>query len=203
MNPLGGKIAMKRMNGLIAVCTLLLGVGYGVTQAAQPRPATHRTKFSQPTEIQGYPCAEGYAWLYSDGKLESCAVSREFALGEAMLPSRSILHLLLDGRPKFAVLQHNSVVAGVKCSGGNWLLGPSEGSMTVFYPSGKLEQCWLAGDQSVQGVPCMTAGFIGLFGDGARRDGGVKFYESGKLESCTLAKDFGGKRRGEHFQQGQ
>jgi antitoxin component YwqK of YwqJK toxin-antitoxin module len=49
----------------------------------------------------------------------------------------------------------------------------------------------------------MTAGFIGLFGDGARRDGGAKFYESGKLESCTLAKDFGGKRRGEHFQQGQ
>ena len=55
----------------------------------------------------------------------------------------------------------------------------------------------------VQGVPCMTAGFIGLFGDGARRDGGAKFYESGKLESCTLGKDFGGKRRGEHFQQGQ
>jgi len=32
-------------------------------------------------------------------------------------------------------------------------------------------------------------GFIGLFGDGARRDGGAKFYESGKLESCTLGKD--------------
>ena len=185
---------MKTMGCVIAVLVVVTA-GYGVTQAAQPRPATHRTKFSQPTEIQGYPCAEGYAWLYSDGKLESCAVSREFALGEAMLPSGSILHLLLDGRPKFAVLQHNSVVAGVKCSGGNWLLGPSEGAMTVFYPSGKLEQCWLAGDQSVQGVPCMTAGFIGLFGDGARRDGGAKFYESGKLESCTLAKDFGGIRR--------
>jgi len=193
---------MKTMGCVIAVLVVVTA-GYGVTQAAQPRPATHRTKFSQPTEIQGYPCAEGYAWLYSDGKLESCAVSREFALGEAMLPSGSILHLLLDGRPKFAVLQHNSVVAGVKCGGGNWLLGPSEGAATGFYPNGKLKICFLAGDQSVQGVPCMTAGFIGLFGDGARRDGGAKFYESGKLESCTLAKDFGGKRRGEHFQQGQ
>jgi hypothetical protein len=194
---------MKRMSRLVAVIVLLVGVGYGVTQTAQPRPVTHRTKLQQDTEIQGIPCSKGYAWFYADGKLESCAVSREFALGEAMLPSGSILHLLLDGRPKFAVLQHNSVVAGVKCSGGNWLLGPSEGSMTVFYPSGKLEQCWLAGDQVVQGVPCMTAGFIGLFGDGARRDGGAKFYESGKLESCTLARDFGGKRRGDHFQQAQ
>jgi hypothetical protein len=188
---------------LIAICVLLVGVGYGVAQTAQPRPATHRTKLKQATEIQGYPCDKGYQWFYADGKLESCAVSREFALGEAMLPSGSILHLLLDGRPKFAVLQHNSVVAGVKCSGGNWLLGPSEGSMTVFYPSGKLEQCWLAGDQVVQGIPCMRGGFLGLFGDGARRDGGVKFYESGKLESCTLARDFGEKRRGDHFQQGQ
>ena len=49
----------------------------------------------------------------------------------------------------------------------------------------------------------MTVGFIGLFGDGARRGGGAKFYESGKLESCTLGKDYGGKRRREHFQQGQ
>ena len=47
----------------------------------------------------------------------------------------------------------------------------------------------------------MTAGFIGLFGDGARRDGGAKFYESGKLESCTLAKNYGGKRRGDLFMQ--
>jgi hypothetical protein len=188
---------------LVAVCMLLVGVGCGVTQTAQSRPATHRTTLQQDIEMQGYPCAKGYAWLYADAKLESCAVSRAFALGEAMLPLGSILHLRPDGRPQFAVLQHDSVVAGVKCSGGNWLLGPSEGSMTGFYPSGKLQQCWLAGDQVVQGVPCMTAGFIGLFGDGARRDGGAKFYESGKLESCTLAKDFGGKRRGDHFQQAQ
>ena len=195
---------MKRMMRLgLAAVVGVVAVQVGVAQTAQHRPATHRVKLRQATEIQGYPCAKGYQWFYADGKLESCAVSRETALGEAMLPSGSILHLLPDGLPKFAVLQHDSVVAGVKCSGGNWLLGPSEGSMTVFYPSGKLERCWLAGDQVVQGVPCMTAGFIGLFGDGARRGGGAKFYESGKLESCTLGKDYGGKRRGEHFQQGQ
>jgi antitoxin component YwqK of YwqJK toxin-antitoxin module len=153
--------------------------------------------------IQGYSCAKGYTWFYADGKLNECFVSQETQYGEALIPRGSVIYLKPDGRPDFAMLEHDSEVAGVRCSGGNWLLGPSEGAMTVFYPSGKLEQCWLAGDQSVQGVPCMTAGFIGLFGDGARRDGGAKFYESGKLESCTLAKDFGGKRRGEHFQQGQ
>jgi antitoxin component YwqK of YwqJK toxin-antitoxin module len=73
--------------------------------------------------------------------------------------------------------------------------------MTVFYPSGKLQRCFLSEDEAVQGVPCMRGGFLGLFGDGARRDGGAKFYESGKLESCTLAKDYGGQRRGDHFQQ--
>jgi hypothetical protein len=198
------KIAMKRWLGVaLVVLFVLVAARTSAAQTAQSRPVTHRTRLQQDTEIQGYPCAKGYAWLYADGKLESCAVSKEFVFGEAKVPVGSILALERTGAPKYAMMQRDSVVAGVKCSGGNWLLGPSEGAMTVFYPSGKLEQCWLAGDQSVQGVPCMTAGFIGLFGDGARRDGGAKFYESGKLESCTLAKDFGGKRRGEHFQQGQ
>ena len=193
---------MKTMSWLVVVLVVVAG-GCGVTQpgTAQSRPVPHRTKLKQDTEIQGTPCAKGYAWLYADGKLESCVVSKEFAFGEAKLPVGSILALEWTGAPNYAMLQHNSEIAGVKCSGGNWLLGPSEGAMTVFYPSGKLEQCWLAGDQSVQGVPCMTAGFIGLFGDGARRGGGAKFYESGKLESCTLGKDFGGKRQGELFMQ--
>jgi hypothetical protein len=190
---------MKRMS-MLAVVLVVMAAGYGVSQTPQVRPAIHRTKLSQPAVIQGVPCAKGYAWLYADGRLESCAVSREFVFGEAKLPPGSILHLLPDGRPKFAVLQRDSEVAGVKCSGGNWLLGPSEGSMTVFYPSGKLEQCWLAGDQTVQGIPCMSGGVMGLFGDGARRDGGVRFYESGKLKSCTLSKDFGTQHRGDHFE---
>jgi hypothetical protein len=194
---------MKRMSELVAVLAVVVAAGCGVTQTAQSRTAAQRTKLQQDTEIQGYPCAKGYAMVYPSGHLASCSVSRETAFGEALIPAGSIIDLEWTGKPKGAMMAHNTVIAGVKCSGGNWLLGPSEGAMTMFYLSGKLQQCWLAGDQSVQGVPCMTAGFIGLFGDGARRDGGAKFYESGKLESCTLAKAFGGKRRGEHFQQPQ
>jgi antitoxin component YwqK of YwqJK toxin-antitoxin module len=121
----------------------------------------------------------------------------------AQVQRGSILELLPDGRPNYVMMLHDAAVGEVECSGGNWLLGPSEGAMVALYPSGKLKQCWLAKDQVVHGVPCMRGGFLGLFGDGARRDGGAKFYESGKLESCTLGKDYGGKRRGDHFQQAQ
>jgi hypothetical protein len=197
------KVVMKRMSVLVAICVLLVGVGCGVTQTAQSGTAAQRTKLQQDTEMQGYLCAKGYAMVYPSGHLASCSVSRETVFGEALIPAGSIIDLDWAGKPKGAMMAHNTVIAGVKCGGGNWLLGPSEGAATGFYPNGKLKICFLAGDQSVQGVPCMAAGFIGLFGDGARRDGGAKFYESGKLESCTLAKDYGGKRRGEHFQQGQ
>ncbi len=193
---------MKRLFRLAFVLLLaLVSVYSGAAQTAQPRPATHRTTLQQPTEIQGYPCAKGYAWFYADGKLESCGVSRQTAFGEAQLPAQSIIVLLPDGRPDHAMMQHDSEVAGVKCQGGNRLLGSAEGSVTVFYPSGKLKLCFLAGDQLIQGVPCMTGGTLGFFGDGARRDGGAKFYESGKLHSCTLSQNFGSQHRGDHFTQ--
>ena len=192
---------MKKMGGLVAVL-VVMAAGCGVTHTAQPRPVTHRATLQQDTEIQGYPCAKGYAWFYADGKLRDCTVSQETKYGEALIPRRSIINLNPNGSLWGGQLAHNTRIHDVLCDGGG-ILGPAEGASAAFYPSGKLKQCWLAGDQVVQGVPCMTAGFIGLFGDGARRDGGAKFYESGKLESCTLGKDFGGKRRGEHFQQGQ
>jgi antitoxin component YwqK of YwqJK toxin-antitoxin module len=168
---------------------------------------THRTKLKQDTEIQGYPCAKGYTWFYADGKLSECAVSQETQYGDALIPRGSVIYLTPDGRTEIAMLQHNTEIADVKCSGGNWLLGPSEGAMTSFYPSGKLKLCYLAGDQMVQGVPCRhEESILGVaYGIAVKHpnDPDIEFYESGKLKSCTLTKDFGGKRRGEHFQQAQ
>jgi hypothetical protein len=199
----GRKVAMKRMGKLVTVLGVVVAAGYGVTLIAQSGTAVHRTKLAQAADIQGYACAKDYAWFYSDGKLQRCTTSREIAVGVAQVQRGSIIELLPDGRPSYVMMLHDAAVGEVQCSGGNWLLGPSEGAMVALYPSGKLKQCWLAKDQVVQGIPCMRGGFLGLFGDGARRDGGAKFYESGKLESCTLGKDYGGKRRGDHFQQAQ
>jgi hypothetical protein len=81
--------------------------------------------------------------------------------------------------------------------GGSWL-GPGEGASTALYPSGELKECFLAGDQTVQGVPCMNGGILG---DGL--GSGAMFYESGKLKSCKLTRDFGSHRKGERFVQGQ
>jgi hypothetical protein len=192
---------MKRLSGLVAIC-VVVAAGCGVTQTgtAQSRTVTHRTKLHQITVIQGYSCDKGYTWFYSDGKLNECFVSQETQYGEALIPRGSSIDLKPDGRPSFAMLQHDSEVAGVKCSGGNWLLGPSEGAMTSFYPSGKLWACSLAGDQVVQGVPCRHGESIlgvaySLFVKHQNIDFGIEFYQSGKLKSCMLSEDFGGQKK--------
>jgi hypothetical protein len=173
----------------------LLLCGLQCAGCTQPQPQLHRITLQQPSEIQGYACAQGYAWFYADGRLNRCSVSRETAFGEAQVPPESIIVLHPDGKADYVFLSHDAPVAGNICEGGSWL-GVGEGSTTAFYPSGKLKQCYLAGDQTVQGVPCMSGGF---FGDG--RGGGAKFDENGKLQSCKLTKDFGTWRRGKRFVQ--
>jgi hypothetical protein len=174
---------------------LLAALLFGLQGFVWAQPQSSRKALAQPTEIQGYPCAKGYAWFFADGKLERCAVTRAVAFGEATVPSGSWITLLPDGKPRLAQLKQDAKVAGVTCMGGSWL-GPGEGATTAFYPSGKLKQCYLAGDQTVQGVPCTNGG---LFGDGM--GGGAEFYENGKLKSCKLTRDFGALHKGERFTQ--
>jgi len=179
-----------------SMCLAILLCGLFSTGWAGTRPQTHRKTLDQPAEIQGYPCAKGYAWFFEDGKLANCTVSRGAAFGEAVIAAGSWITLLPDGRPGIAQMKHDAKVAGVTCMGGGWL-GPSEGAMTAFYPSGKLEGCYLAGNQTVQGVPCMNGG---IFGDGP--GSGAKFYENGRLMSCKLTRDYGSRKKGDRFVQG-
>jgi len=174
---------------------LLALFAIGSAAAAGEPPQTTRKTLDQPTEIQGYPCAKGYAWFFDDGRLSRCTVTREIAFGEARIPAGSYIALHPDGTLDFVQMSHDAPILGMTCSGGG-LLGTGEGSMVAFYPSGKLKQCYLAGDQTVQGVPCMSGGF---FGDG--RGGGAKFHENGKLASCKLTKDFGTQHKGDRFMQ--
>jgi hypothetical protein len=163
--------------------------------SAQAQSQTHRARLKQPAQIQGYPCAKGYAWFFDDGRLNRCTVSVETAFGEARIPAGSFIALNSDGTPAFVQMAHNAPILGVTCLGGSWF-GPSEGAMAGFYPSGKLKECYLAGDQTVQGVPCMNGG---IFGDGLGL--GAVFHETGKLKSCKLARDFGTWHKGDRFTQ--
>jgi hypothetical protein len=68
--------------------------------------------------------------------------------------------------------------------------------VTEFYPSGKFKLCFLAGNQTVQGIPCAGGGFWrSIFG----HEVPAEFREDGKLKSCGLAKDFGGMHRSDKF----
>jgi hypothetical protein len=176
----------------------LLGLGCAGWSGTQTK--TYRKKLEIPAEIQGYSCGTGYAWFYPGARLERCTVNRETAFGEANVPPGSIIVLHADGKPKFVYLSHDAPLVGCQCRGGSWL-GPGEGDTTAFYPSGKLKQCWLAGDQEVQGIPCRDAGGFSaaVFHHGG---GATIFYENGKLQSCPVSKDFLGIKRGERLVQG-
>lgn len=176
----------------------LLGLGWAGWSG--PQTNTYRKRLDTPTEVQGYSCAAGYAWFYANGALERCEVTRETAFGEANVPAGSIIVLDANGKPKVVYLSHDAPVVGYQCRGGG-LLGPGEGDTTAFYPSGKLKECWLAGDQEVQGIPCMDAG--GFLAAALHHGGGATvFYENGRLRSCPVSKDFGGLKRGDRFVQG-
>jgi hypothetical protein len=160
-------------------------------------PHVNRRFLHQPTDIQDYPCAKGYAWFFDDGRLNRCTVKREIPFGEARIPAGSYIGLNPDGTPNLVQMSHDAPILGLTCQGGSWL-GSSEGSVVAFYPSGKLKLCYLAGGQSVQGVPCARGGFWATL---TGVDPGVSFDESGKLRSCKLAKDFDAQRKGERFVQ--
>lgn len=161
---------------------------------AATRPELTRQKLTQETQIQGHACAAGYAWFYPDGHLQQCAVPRDMEFGEARIPAGTWINLTDDGRPDYVFLAHDTEIAGYLCEGGNRVLGPREGAMTGFYPSGRLKYCWLASDRDVQGVPCSRSGmFTG--------NSSLEFFESGRLRECKLSRDYGGMRAGQRYAQ--
>jgi hypothetical protein len=190
MRPLEETGMLKNLFALL-LCALLGCVC--IKAAAQ----STRKKLVQPTVIQGYSCDKGYAWFYNDGRLRRCSVSQETQFGEALIPGGSILYLKPDGSRDGVQLAHSTLVHEALCDGGG-VLGPAEGSMVGFYPSGKLKICYLAKDQNVQGVPCAHGGILATL---TGPDPGVYFYESGKLQSCRLAKDYGGLRKSTMWRQ--
>lgn len=182
---------MKAMLFVFALCSLQCA-------ASAAPPHASRKLLHQPTEIQGYPCAKGFAWFFDDGSLNRCTVTREVAFGEARIPAGTYIALNPDGKPGFVQMSHDAPILGLTCQGGSWF-GSGEAGVVAFYPSGRLKVCYLAGDQVVQGVPCAHGGFIASL---SGVDPGVLFYESGKLRACKLAKDFGARHKGERFVQG-
>lgn len=179
-----------------AVVVVLICISMAAWGAAGPSQVT-RKSLPGDTVIQNYPCAKGYAWFYGDGALNRCTLSRDATFGEAKILRGSIIELWPDGTTHYAMLAHDAVVAGYEVMGGS-LLGPGEGAMTGFYPSGKLRTIYLVSDQTIQGVPC-RGGEWGIFTDFMNGGNFVEFYEDGRLQSCKLVRDFGDRKRGQRI----
>ena len=121
-------------------------------------------------------------------------MARDTDFSVARAPAGSWINLTRDGKPDFLFLVRDTNILGYSCRGGNRLLGPTEGAMTGFYPSGKLKYCWLTADREVQGVACAGSGMFSGKSE-------VDFYEDGRLKGCKLAKDYGSLKAGERFSQ--
>jgi hypothetical protein len=145
-------------------------------------PITTRRDLKAPQEFQGYPCAPGYAWFFTDGNLESCSLSREIAFGEITAPEKSWITLSPQRAPRFVWLPQDAMVRGYLCRG-----GAVEHSYSIaLYPDGKIKTIWLAADTVVGGIPCMRAGFTAdAFGGGVETD----LHENGSLQRCKVARD--------------
>lgn len=178
---------MRTTNLLIVALLLLFAIA---AHAGSRRQSLDRT-----TTIAGYPCARGYAWFYANGKLDTCTLAAESRFGEATLPAGSLISLDEAGQIKSARMSHDTRIRGLLCRGGG-PLGPGEGDMVAFYPSGKLREIFLAEDQSIDGVPCAHGGLGTTLRHGDPR---VVLNEDGSLRSCRLARDFGGQKQNNRF----
>jgi hypothetical protein len=156
--------------------------------------STSRRRLTADENFQAYPCAAGYAWFFSDGKLSSCRVARDTAFGDIAIPAGSQIYIEHNGVPRFVFLAHDAVVKGYPCRGGEsaW--------STALYPDGRLKTFWLAEDSLVDNIPCLRASFLAdVFGGGVE----VDLHPNGRLKYCKLSRDvtLSGQtlRRGDHI----
>jgi hypothetical protein len=146
---------------------------------ASPTPVEPRHEtLPQPRVISGVPCAD-YA-RYEGERLVACRASRDVTLRSGTIPARSPIFLGATGTIARAFLSRDTVLQGHSCRG-----GPGKWE-TSFHASGALARCWLAGPETIDGVPCAAGGVIADVRSG---DSSTAFREDGRLESCLLAAD--------------
>jgi len=170
----------------IALTLLAAAVPEGAQEA---KPKIVRSKPSTPVEIDGVPCAAGYAFREeSTGRLHQCRLDRDAVVRTAELKKGTTVALNPDGSIRYVFLPGTTMVGEHSCRGGghDW--------MTHFHPNGELRLCWLSRDEVIRGVPCSRATFWGEFFGGKYAT--TEFHDNGSLSSCvaSTATDIGGRR---------
>jgi hypothetical protein len=130
-------------------------------------------------EIQGLSVS-GDVTFFEGGALYTAFLAREDTLFGHVFPAGSRITLRPDSTLNWTFLAHDAPLEGILCR------GHGHDYMNAFHPSGRLRLAWLAGDQVVQGVPCMGASFWrDAFGGGV----GVHFATNGRLIKAKLSED--------------
>lgn len=127
-----------------------------------------------------YAC-KGQTKHYPSGNLEVCTLATAQVVSNLMLPANTVTCFNDDKTLRFFFLEKPTMLNGYMCKGKghNW--------MQTIYPNGKPKLMWLEHDEVINGIPCMSASFMGdVFGGSA----GVHFYENGNVAQCKLSKDF-------------
>lgn len=147
-----------------------------------------RATLSRDHEIAGnlLPAGTRVSFL-EDGRLRECHLDAAGAvLSGRPLPKGTEVVFDGNGRMRNCLLPEDTLIEGHLCrgKGTNWSTG--------FHPNGRLRVAWLARDEEIQGVPCMsTGGVLRTIGKALvrRNQGGVFFHENGNLSSALVARD--------------
>ena len=134
------------------------------------------------TDIDGYPCKEGWVHFYEDYKLQNFTNYREIQINGVTIPENTWVELTPAGNLDLCAFPENRIVQGHLVYGS----GGSKGAHTTFYSDsenkGKLRSFFSPEDTVIDGIPC-NGGLFGKLFDL------IKLHPDGSLKYCTLSED--------------
>jgi hypothetical protein len=156
--------------------------------AAQPVAASAlvRRPLAADTVIGGIPCARtgrAQAEFHKEsGRLAGCFLSREFEEAGHRFGTGTWLDRNASGVLWGAWLAQPTLLDGHTCFGKGY-----KAWSTRFYPSGRLESCYLTRDTVVEGIPCMHGTFWREIRGGSKTT--LYLHPNGRMRQCQAARD--------------
>jgi hypothetical protein len=166
---------------VIAFAIVSLTVVLPASAPAQHPGEIRRVKVEGDTTLGGIRCqaTKRPIGFHPSGALESCSVAAETTISGHRFPTGTWLYLDNAGQLASAWLRRDTELQGHVCKGtgfGGWSV--------VFHGNGQLRLCYLAQQQTIQGIPCSKGSFWGEI----RGSTSVSFHETGSLASCSAAR---------------
>ena len=161
---------------------MITALAFASPAHAQEPPLT-KIQLRSVTVIDGVACAptgRASAWTFPSGTLESCPLAHDTIVGGHHIDAGTWLYFNENRLLLGAWFEQDTRLAGHVCKGTGY-----KGWSVRFHPSGSLQSCFLAGEETIQGVPCRKGSFWGELTGGVQ----VSFHDNGALESCSVARD--------------